>query len=155
MDSVTTMAYDADDEAWVVSRGGEELGRNHRVDREDELGARKWTAWLTGQTIPFSAGEQAALQQIRADTGTGVSGPHALLQATIRGRPGHVTDEYTQHDLSVFHALACTSLPDDQALERARSCPSGTSGGWVRTSRSAEVCPQRPDTHRHIFLEAG
>lgn len=155
MDDVTTVAYDLADKGWVATRAGEELGRNHRLGPENELGARKWLAWLTGQSIPLSPGEQAALEAIQADSALGASGPYDLLLAHFHAQPGLVTDEYTQSEISLLHALVCTSLPDDQVLERARSSPSGTSGGWVCAPRAAERCQERSDTHRHIFLEAG
>lgn len=149
------VTFDADDGAWVATRGGEELGRNHVLGPDNTIGARKWLAWLTGDPVPQTEGEARALGEMMATSGLGVGSAAAMVLAAIAGQPGLLTDEYLQWNDGMLAAVACTSLDDDQALERARSCPSGTSGGWVRSSRVEPVpCEKRPD-HRHILFEAG
>lgn len=153
----TTVVYDPSDEAWVASRDGEELGRNHQIDPEDDMAARKWLAWLTGAQVPLEPCEQRALGDLAKISGIGVGTSYALVLGQITGQPGHRTDEYSQWNVNLLYAEACTSLDDDQALQRARTCPSGTSGGWIRSNRwpQSKPCKDQPETHRHLLFEAG
>lgn len=152
----TDVAYDPAEGAWVATRAGEVLDRNHQIPPDEELGARKWLAWLTGTEVPLTNGERTALAAMMGTSGIGVGSGYAMLRRAVAGMPGHCTDEYAQWDVGLLAAMACTSLDDEQALARARICPSGTSGGWLRDDRrSAQQCPDRPDTHRHLMFEAG
>ena len=152
----TGVWYDAADEAWVASLNGKELDRNHQLDPTEDLAARQWLAWLTDARMPLSPGEKRVLAEVAQESGIGVGTPYATILAQLLGRPGYRTDAYTQWNVGWMYATACTSLTDAQALARARTCPSGTSGGWTRSNRQEpEPCKEQPATHRHILLEAG
>lgn len=150
--------YDDGEQCWVASHDGEVLGRNHRIGPGEAFAARQWLAWLIGAEVPMDESHRAVLakmKDLRTTIGPGLSSKH-LLEVLHQNSPGHRTDEYEQRPVGLLWAMACTSLPDDQALARARACPSGVSGGWT-FSNEAEVipCTDWPDTHRHILLVAG
>lgn len=150
-----TVTYDQADQAWVATRAGEELGRNHQLRPDAEMCARKWLGWLTGGPVPLTDSEERVLESVMHATGVGVGSAFSMILAALKGVPGYVTDEYVQWNVGMLTAVACTNLDDELALHRARSCPSGTSGGWIRTdSQGPEECPDRPG-YRHILFEAG
>lgn len=150
------LTYDQDERCWTVIRGSEVLGRNHRIGPGEALEANQWAAWLVGGTVPMDERHRAVLDKL-PDLPTTI-GPSSrqMLEVLYQNQPGHRTDEYEQRPAGLIWAIACTSLPDDQALRRARAVPSGTSGGWVFSDRHEQTpCNDWPDTHRHIVLVAG
>lgn len=153
-----TVTYDDDEGCWTACDHGAELSRNHRIGRGEAFAARQWLAWLTGEPVPKTDGERIALEKVAEVSGEGPDTAYALLSDMQACMPGHRTDEYEQREIGglLVWAMACTSLDDEAALARARSCPSGTSGGWVRSDEHpTSVCPDWPTTHRHIMLRAG
>lgn len=153
-----TVHYDEADKAWVAVQDGEVLDRNHRIGPGEAFAAQQWLAWLIGADVPMDEGHRAALAKMKdlpTTIGPGLGSRH-LLEVLHQNSPGHRTDEYEQRAAGLIWAIACTSLPDDQALARARSCPSGVSGGWAFSDKHEAICcTDWPDTHRHIVLIAG
>lgn len=156
-DSDLTVTYDDNDEAWVARRAGETLGRNHVIGRGEAFAAVQWAAWLTGAPVPWNPDHRAAVDKVSdlpPAIGPGV-GTRTMLELLHQNAPGHRTDEFVMREISMFWAQACTTLSDEEALARARTVPSGSSGGWIRSQHPAVPCSDRPDTHRHLMFEVG
>ena len=80
----------------------------------------------------------------------------ALIEQTEAALPSQKTDEFTRLREGIFEILACTSLPDAEATERANLMPPGTTYGWQLSERPEHApipCADRPDTHRHLIFE--
>ena len=150
MHNRVTVDYDNDERVWLARRRGETLGANHRIGVHHRFAAEQWAAWLVGAEIPLTASQQQALEQI--DYGPA----RELTYQSLVGAPGQLTDEFCQVAMSMFEMVICTSLSDEEALVRARTTPSGTSGGWKRSHRTDQPlpCEDGPDTHRHLIFEA-
>jgi hypothetical protein len=153
-ESDMTVTYDHDDGGWVARRAGETLGTNHIIGPGEAFAAVQWAAWLTGEPVPWNPALRAAVDQM-PDLPT-TMGPDlkTMMERHHQNAPGHRTDEFSMRELNIGQAQACTSLADEAALERARSVPSGTSGGWVRSEHPAVTCDYRPATHRHLKFVA-
>lgn len=55
-------------------------------------------------------------------------------------------------DESLFEALVCTDLADEDVDARMAQRP-GSRSGWQRQATGA-ACQDRPETHRHLIYEA-
>lgn len=150
MNAALTVHYDETDRAWVAVRDGEELGRNHRLDEQSEFLARQWAAWLVGAEIPLSDIQQRTMSQLESEP----EPVRDLVYRVYTGGVGRRTDEFFCLQAGVSAVVVCTSLSDEEALARARSTPSGTSGGWLRADHEDAPCPAQPGTHRHVIFEA-
>jgi len=149
--------YDDEERCWLASRDGEVLGRNHRIGPGEAFAARQWLAWLIGAEVPIEPSYQEYLDSmpdLPTTIGPGL-GSRLMLELLARNSPGHRTDEFEMRPAGLLWAIACTSLGDAAALERARACPSGTSGGWAVDERHPACrCTDWPDTHRHLVFVA-
>lgn len=148
---MVSVDYDSVERAWTARRGGEVLGVNHRLAAEEAYAAEQWAAWLVGAEVPLTRRQRETLDKIDYPPA------RMLVYRSLVGAPAQRTDEFHMlHVGSLAVVVACTSLPDEEAVARARAAPSGTSGGWVRSRKHPEplACEEWPDTHRHLIFDA-
>lgn len=69
--------------------------------------------------------------------------------------------EFELREVGLLYAVACSSLPKDEVIARAKAIPCGTSGGWLYMNdddfpegltENPMTCTDHPETHKHYFF---
>ena len=69
-------------------------------------------------------------------------------------------DDFKVYSMGLLYSSVCSSLGDVQTVQRMKSLPSGTTGGYslaeeeVFATGEANPCPcnKRPETHQHYLF---